>query len=48
MPLEKCVFRIRNSSKRKQTSGEKHAGHCLTHVNKTACEIWSVFDKVHF
>ena len=22
--------------------------HCLTHLNKTACEIWSVLDKVHF
>ena len=24
------------------------AEHCLTHLNKTACETWSVFDKVHF
>ena len=31
-----------------QTSGKKHAEHCLTHVNKTAWEIWSIFDKVHF
>ena len=39
---------MRNISKRKQTSGKKHAEHCLTHVNKTVCEIWSVSDKVHF
>ena len=32
----------------KQTSGKKEAEHCLTHVNKTACENWSVFDTVHF
>ena len=42
------VFCIRNISKMMQTSGKKHAEHCLTHVNKTACEIWSVFDQVHF
>ena len=42
------VFCIRNISKTMQTSGKKHAEHCLAHVNKTACEIWSVFDKVHF
>ena len=30
----------------KQTS-KKHAEYWLTHLNKTACEIWSVFDKVH-
>ena len=41
-------FRIRNISKRKQASGKKHAEHCLRHLNKTACEIWSVFDKVLF
>ena len=35
-----------NISKMKQTS-KKHAEHGLTHLNKTACEIWSVFDKVH-
>ena len=39
-------FCIRNISKRKQISGKTHAKHCLTHLNKTACEIWSVFDKV--
>ena len=39
---------IRNIWKRKQASGKKHAEHCLTHPNKTACEIWSGFDKVHF
>ena len=49
MPSEKCVFRIHNISKRKQASGKKHAEHCLRHlVNKTAWEIWSVFDKVLF
>ena len=47
-PWKNVFFRIRNISKRKQTLGKKHAEHCLTHVNKTACEIWSVFDKVHF
>jgi len=26
----------------------KTTGHCLTYLNKTACEIWSVFDEVHF
>jgi len=26
----------------------KTTEHCLTYRNKTACEIWSVFDKVHF
>ena len=47
--LNKNVFfHMRNISKRKQTSGKKHAEHCLTHVNKTVCEIWSVSDKVHF
>ena len=25
----------------------KTTGHCLTYLNETACEIWSVFDKVH-
>ena len=41
-------FFIRNISKRKQASGKKHAEHCLRHLNKTACEILSVFDKVLF
>ena len=45
---KKCVFCIRNISKRKQISGKTHAEHCWTHPNKAACEIWSVFDKVHF
>ena len=26
----------------------KHAERCLAHLNKTACEIWSIFDKDHF
>ena len=43
-----CFFRIRNISRRKQASGKKHVEHCLRHLNKTACEIWSVFDKVLF
>ena len=38
-------FCIRNISKTMQTSGKKHAEHCLAHVNKTAREIWSVFEK---
>ena len=46
--LERSFFRIRNISKRKQTSGKKHSEHCLTDLNKTSCEISSVFDKVHF
>ena len=25
-----------------------HTEHCLRHVNKTACEIWSISGKVHF
>jgi len=25
----------------------KTTGHCLTYLNEKACEIWSVFDKVH-
>ena len=41
-------FCIRNISKTKQISGKTHTEHCLTHLNKTAYEIWSVFDKVHF
>ena len=41
-------FHIRNISKRKQASEKKHAEHCLRHLNKTACEIWSIFDKVLF
>ena len=49
MPLEKCVFfHIHNISKRKRTSEKKHAEHCLRHVNKTTCKIWSISDKVHF
>ena len=36
------------SRKRCKLQGKKHAEHCLTHVNKTACEIWSVLDKVDF
>ena len=47
-PRKNVFFRIRNISKRKQASGKKHAEHCLRHLNKTACEIWSVFDKVLF
>ena len=43
MPLEKCFFCTHNISKRKT-----HAEHRLTHLNKTAYEIWSVCDKVHF
>ena len=35
------LFCIRNISKTMQSSGKKHAEHSLTHVNKTACEIWS-------
>ena len=41
-------FCIRNISKRKQASGKKHVEHCLTHLNKTAGEIWTGFGKVHF
>jgi len=26
----------------------KTTGHCLTYLKKTACGIWSIFDKVHF
>ena len=47
-PRKNVFFRIRNISRRKQASGKKHAEHCLRHLNKTACEIWSVFDKVLF
>ena len=36
------------SQKGSKLRGKKHAEHCLTHLNKTTCEIWSVFDKVHF
>ena len=25
-----------------------HTEHCFMHLYKTACEIWSIFDKVHF
>jgi len=35
-----------NFSKEKQTN--KKTGHCLTGLNKTACKICSVLDKVHF
>ena len=41
-------FCICNISKRKQTSTRKHTEQCLTHLNKTACEVWSGLDKVHF
>ena len=47
-PRKNVFFRIRNISRRKQASGKKHAEHCLRHLNKTACEIWSIFDKVLF
>ena len=47
-PRKNVFFRIRNISKRKQASEKKHAEHCLRHLNKTACEICSVFDKVLF
>ena len=33
------LFSIHNISKTKQTSAKKHTEHCLTHLNKTACEI---------
>ena len=26
----------------------KTTGHCITYLNKSVCEIWSVFDKVYF
>ena len=39
------VFCIRDISKRKQASARKHTEHCLTHLNKTACKIWSVSDS---
>ena len=41
-------FCMRNISKMKQPSARKHTEHCLTDLNKTACEIWNVSDKVHF
>ena len=47
-PWKNVFFRTCNISKRKQTTGQKHVEHCLTHLNKTACNIWSIFDKVHF
>ena len=42
------VFCIRSISKTKQTSERKHTEYCVTHLNKTAYKIWSVFDKGHF
>ena len=49
MALEKCVFPHMWYLKKEANFREKKpAEHCLTHVNKTACEIWSVSDKVHF
>ena len=48
-PLEKCLFSHTEYLKKEaNVKGKKHAEHCLTHQNKTTCEIWSVFDKVHF
>ena len=43
-----CFFAYVISQKGSKLQGKKHAEHCLTHLNKTACEIWSVFDKVLF
>ena len=43
-----CFFAYIISQKGSKLQGKKHAEHCLTHLNKTACEIWSVSDKVHF
>ena len=43
-----CFFANVISQKGSKLSGKKHAEHCLTHVKKTACEIWSVSDKVQF
>ena len=48
-PLEKmCFFTYVIPQKGSKLQGKKHAEHCLTYLNKTTCEIWSVFDKVHF
>ena len=43
-----CFFAYVISQKGSKLQGKKHAEHCLRHLNKTACEIWSVFDKVLF
>ena len=50
MTTNTSFFCIHNILKMKHTSAKKHTEHCLTHllVNKTACKIWSVFDKIHF
>ena len=38
-----------NISKTKRTSAKKLTEHCLkVRLNKTACKIWNVFNKVHF
>ena len=48
-PLEKSVFsHTYNLKKEANFKEKKHAEHCLTHLNKTTCEIWSIVDKVHF
>ena len=43
-----CFFAYVISEKGSKLRGKKHAEHCLRHLNKTACEIWNVFDKVLF
>ena len=47
-PIRSDPVQVLLTPKRKQASGKKHAEHCLRHLNKTACEIWSVFDNVLF
>ena len=47
-PWKNVYFCYGISQKGSKRQGKKHAEHCLTHQNKTTCEIWSVFDKVHF
>ena len=49
MPLGKSTFFcIRYFSKTKQRIAKKKAGHCLIHLTKCACQIWSCFGNVQF
>ena len=46
MPLGKpTFFCIRYFSKTKQNIAKKKAGHCLIHLNKRKCQIWSCFGQ---
>ena len=47
--LEKmCFFAYVISQEGSKLQGKKHAEHCLRHLNKTACETWSVLTKFYF